>query len=556
MAKLQLTIDEAPICVAMVGTDKRFLECNKSFCDFLGYSNEEMKGKTIAEITFPEDMEVGMADLRAILAGEKKTSRVQKRYVRKDGGVVWGEVTISLIRDEHGHPIYLLPIIQDITERKRLEDELLASEKQSRLILDSTPFPTALVDIEDNNIEYWSRSALELFGHTAPTTTEWYQLAYPDPGYRQEVIGRWKPFLETARLSGKPVNAGEYRVTCHDGTERLCELYATFQTGKLIVTFHDITERKKLLDAINKNMRFTQATLDAFPANIAVIDDTGVIISVNQAWRDFAEANPPVLSAVNEGVNYLSVCDSASDAGSQEAAEAANGIREVIAGTRIVFELEYPCHSPEINRWFLCRVIRYFESNLPRILLVHIDITIRKLAEEKIKENASLLHIAGEKVKLGGWSVDLKNNLCTWSDETAAIHERPAGYSPLVEEGISYYPPEWREKITKAFTQCAQNGIRYDEEMEIITANGNRVWVRTIGEPVKDEAGKIVKVQGAFQEITERKQTEEQLLRKVNELERWQTITLEREERIAELKKEVNDLLKESGKPGKYETLS
>ena len=72
LAKLQLTIDEAPVCVAMVGTDTRFLQCNKSFCDFLGYTSEEMKGRTIAQITFPEDKEVGMADLRAILAGGKR----------------------------------------------------------------------------------------------------------------------------------------------------------------------------------------------------------------------------------------------------------------------------------------------------------------------------------------------------------------------------------------------------------------------------------------------------------------------------------------------------
>jgi PAS domain S-box-containing protein len=163
--------------------------------------------------------------------------------------------------------------------------------------------------------------------------------------------------------------------------------------------------------------------------------------------------------------------------------------------------------------WFIITVDPILNATGQYEGAVHMvrDITEHKRAEEKLKENASLLRIAGVKAKLGGWSVDLKNNLCTWSNETAVIHERPAGYAPLVEEGISYYAPEWREKITKVFTQCAQNGTPYDEEMEIITANGKRVWVRTMGEPVKDEAGKIIKVQGAFQDITERKQAEETL---------------------------------------------
>jgi PAS domain S-box-containing protein/putative nucleotidyltransferase with HDIG domain len=139
------------------------------------------------------------------------------------------------------------------------------------------------------------------------------------------------------------------------------------------------------------------------------------------------------------------------------------------------------------------------------------DITERRRAEEKEKETHALLRIAGEKAKLGGWSVNLEENRVIWSDEVAVIHEMPAGHSPTLEQGISFYAPEWHERITKVFTDCAQKGIPYDEEMEIITAGGKRVWVRTIGEAVKDKAGKIIKVQGAFQDITERKRVEEEL---------------------------------------------
>jgi PAS domain S-box-containing protein len=137
-------------------------------------------------------------------------------------------------------------VFRDVTNRVRAAEALRASEAQLRSILDSTPFPIALVDVQGNNIVFWSRSALTLFGHTAPTATEWYQIAYPDPDYRSDVINRWKPSLEKARLSGQAVNTGEYRITCRDGSVRICELYATFLAERLIVTFNDITERKKL----------------------------------------------------------------------------------------------------------------------------------------------------------------------------------------------------------------------------------------------------------------------------------------------------------------------
>ena len=129
----------------------------------------------------------------------------------------------------------------------------------------------------------------------------------------------------------------------------------------------------------------------------------------------------------------------------------------------------------------------------------------------ELKENYNLIRLAGEKAKLGGWFVVLKENRFYWSDVVASIHEMPSGYAPLVDEGINFYAPEWRDRITKVFTDCATKGIPYDEEMEIITATGRRVWVRTIGEAVRDENGNIVKVQGAFQNITLKKQAEKEL---------------------------------------------
>jgi hypothetical protein len=159
---------------------------------------------------------------------------------------------------------------------------------------------------------------------------------------------------------------------------------------------------------------------------------------------------------------------------------------------------------PHFGKWFQHR----FYPSPDGLSVFSKDITESKLAEEKIKEHSSLIRIAAEKAKLGGWNVDLKENRSYWSDEVAAIHEMPPGYAPLVENGISFYAPEWRERIIKVFTDCAVNGVTYDEEMEIITSTGKRVWVRTIGEAVRDEKGNIYKVQGAFQDISERKLAE------------------------------------------------
>ena len=125
--------------------------------------------------------------------------------------------------------------------------------------------------------------------------------------------------------------------------------------------------------------------------------------------------------------------------------------------------------------------------------------------------SGNLLRMAGAAARFGGWSVDLAEGKVLWSDEVAAIHDMPPGYSPRLEEGISFYAPEWREKISTVFQACARDGTPYDEEMEIVTARGRRVWVRTLGIAIRDHAGTVVRVQGAFQDITERVQAERRL---------------------------------------------
>jgi diguanylate cyclase (GGDEF)-like protein/PAS domain S-box-containing protein len=117
-----------------------------------------------------------------------------------------------------------------------------------------------------------------------------------------------------------------------------------------------------------------------------------------------------------------------------------------------------------------------------------------------------LLKVAGSVAKIGGWIIDLKTNLIHWSDEVAILHDMPPGYSPTVEEGLSMFVPEYQALMSSAIRQCIDEGMPYDLELEKITTNGRRFWVRAMGRPVRDHEGKIVKLQGSLQDITAHKQ--------------------------------------------------
>jgi PAS domain S-box-containing protein len=168
----------------------------------------------------------------------------------EDGRKITLSVNGTPLMSDTGEFLGMVAALEDISERKRAEEKLLNSEKQLRAVLNAAPSPVAVVDVADDKIEFWSDSALTLFGHTASTAREWYSLAYPDPDYRENVLARWKPAVEKARSSGGPVNAGEYRVTCRDGSVRICELFPYFVEDKLIVSFKDVTDMKAAAESM------------------------------------------------------------------------------------------------------------------------------------------------------------------------------------------------------------------------------------------------------------------------------------------------------------------
>ena len=132
----------------------------------------------------------------------------------------------------------------------------------------------------------------------------------------------------------------------------------------------------------------------------------------------------------------------------------------------------------------------------------------RRTAAEQARSNEILLRIASNAARLGGWTVDFPELRITWSDEVCAIHEMPLGTVPDLEQALSFYAPEWRGKMTAAFERCLNEGAPFDEEMEIITAGNRRIWVRSIGEGIRNKSGVTTRIQGAFQDITEQKQAE------------------------------------------------
>jgi two-component system cell cycle sensor histidine kinase/response regulator CckA len=135
----------------------------------------------------------------------------------------------------------------------------------------------------------------------------------------------------------------------------------------------------------------------------------------------------------------------------------------------------------------------------------------RRDAEARAAASEALLQMASRVAKLGGWSMRLTDDRVTWSNEVCAIHELPSGQQPTFDEALQFYAPEHRETLRNVAERCLREGVPFDSELQVITARGKRIWVRAIGDVLRDASGAIAGLQGAFQDVTERHKLEDQL---------------------------------------------
>jgi len=161
-------------------------------------------------------------------------------------------------------------------------------------------------------------------------------------------------------------------------------------------------------------------------------------------------------------------------------------------------------------RWSI-RPVRDDQQRITHYISLQSDVTEIDVTRDELTRQTELLKMAEKTVRFGGWLIDLKDNHIEWSNIVAEIHGMPHGFSPTFKKAINYYIPEHRDEIRARFTACVERGIPYDEEFQIMRADGKRVWVRTLGEPIRDASERIVGVRGAFQDVTQRREREQEL---------------------------------------------
>lgn len=398
----------------------------------------------------------------------------------------------SLFKELANDIAFALHTIEGDIQRKRAEEALRESEERYRQFIETSRSAIYMLHPETKAVLDANHAFLDLLGYRADEVQD--LTLFDIVAHERAEVER----LFERILREESVLLGERLWWRKDKTlvDVLVIANLVRQKGgaSVFVQGYDLSARKQAEDALRESEERYHAFIESTADMVFVKDEGARYLVANRSLVNFlGKPRAEIIGRTDFDLLPADAAEACRISDQQALEERAVVISEERAGGRFLETAKFPV-SLQQGKIGVGGIIR--------------DITERKQAEEALLQSKALLDVAGRMARFGGWRVELAANRVIWSDQVAAIHETPLGYAPSVEQGINFYAPAWQGKIAQVFGDCVREGRPYDEEMEIITARGNRVWVRTTGEAMYDESGIIVGVEGTFQDITERKQAE------------------------------------------------
>ena len=274
----------------------------------------------------------------------------------------------------------------------------------------------------------------------------------------------------------------------------------------------DVTKRKQTEMALEASERILRQSLDGQALHIALLNAEGLIVLTNRAWMVFADQNSCIAETVSAGVNYLEVCDKAASDGDDIARDFADGLRRLISGESQTFETEYPCNSPEEERWFLGNASRVIGDGPVRVVVSHQNITARKQMESDLREERERLAGILRGTNSGTWEWNVQSGKTVFNERWADIIGLTLDeISPTtIETWTRFCHPDDLIASSKLLERHFGGELDYYEcEVRMRHKSGEWIWVLDRGRVVTwTEDGDPLMMMGTHQDINERKRAE------------------------------------------------
>jgi PAS domain S-box-containing protein len=398
-SRFRATFEQAAVGIAHVSPAGKFLRLNQKFCDIVGYSQEEMLERTFQEITHPEDLEADLDLVQQLICGKSNSYTIEKRYIHKDGSIVWVSLTVKILRRDDGSPHWFVSVVQDISDRLWAEEEARKSYEFMDHLTRTLPDAIFSVKLPERTVK-WCSDSYGILGYEAHEcigeTTEKF---YPSKDHARN----FGIFMDNAISNEKDIVQTELEMRRKNGEIFSAEAKLAFQKedGRVVAVtalIRDISERKQIEKKLQENHDYLKHLVSSIP-------DAVFRVKLPERVIDWVEDDADIMGARNAKAmygqptrNYFASEDEYNDFGEMQRQAIEDG-KDFMLHEIMVRRLDGTVFPAEVTASFFREngTVKYATA------LVR-DITERKQAEKKIldyqkrlKALASQLTLAEER---------------------------------------------------------------------------------------------------------------------------------------------------------------
>ena len=541
-AKFRNIFENSPLGKSLTGVDGT-LRVNKSFCDIVGYSEEELRTKKWKDVTHPDDIQEGLDVDQSLLDGKIEVGHLEKRYIHKNGNLVWTDVITTLQKDESGNPVYFLTSIRDLSGSKKAEEKLARLTEQYELILNSSAEGIVGLDLRGRHT-FVNPSAEEMFGYQpgellgGPSHRTWHHTKPDGSPYPTTECAIYAAFRD-----GVVHRSSSEVFWRKDGTSFPVEYASTpiYERGQLsgaVVTFSDITERKraeterKVIHEIIQGIAATPHLDDylrlvhgsisqiVYAENFFVmLGDIANKMVHFEFWVDKYDPCPALLPLGKGFSSYVFRTGKALLLNEElkKRMYTSGEVEQMGSSSASWLGVPLRTHSQTIGVLVLQHYEdehAYSERDLDFLSSVGNQIALaieRKRANEALGESEVKYRTIIQNIEEGYYEVDIAGNLTFFNDSLSRIY----GYPVDELTGMNnrdYMDDQNARKVFQTFNKVYRTGkSAHATDYEVIRKDGSRRLIGSSVARIEDATGKIIGFRGIVRDITERKNEEEML---------------------------------------------
>jgi PAS domain S-box-containing protein len=449
--RFRAVFEKTAIGMGLVNVTGQLIASNPALHKIIGYDAEELRTMTLVDYTHPDDVAADLALYQELLAGKLDYYQMEKRFIKKNGELFWGRLTVSAIRCTTGEIQFTFGTVEDINERKQAEKALQESEERFRLIAEAIPIPVLITRVSDSKVLYANASLGPTFGLSS-----------------EELLGRtivdfyYDPVVDRPDLLGMMqrdgyVNNYELRVKKTDDTPFWVLLSARFlkvnNESAMLTTFYDLTQRKQAEEALQESEARSREQAQQLEQTLQELQRTQSQLIQTEKMSSLGQLVAGVAHEINNPVTFI-YCN---------LTPATEYIEDLLHLLR-VYQQHYPKPLPGVQAETEAIDLDFLVEDLPKIL------SSMKIGADRIREivlslrNFSRLDEA--EIKPVDLHEGLNNTLLILQSRLKAKPERPA-IQVIKEYGSLPEVECYAGQLNQVFMNILINAIDALEELNV-----------------------------------------------------------------------------------------